>query len=909
MAQLRRASHVLILAGLILSASSAAPQSSATFTYYVAPNGNGAWTGKLPEPEADGSDGPFATIQHARDTIRAAPRTDQITVLIRGGNYYVSEPIRFVPEDSGAVQAPVVYAPYRSEKPVLHGGREITGWMQEGNFWVADLPDVREGRWDFGALWVNGERRQPARTPNATHVAGDFPTKDDFFYMDGPVQELDPATGKENPSATKFRYRAGDVQNWPSLQDAVFVIFHSWATSLHRVKAHDAENRILEFTGPARWHFAYWRPDQWYFIEHLFEALDQPGEWFLNRKEGKLYYIPMPGEDMATASVVAPVAKQLIILEGDPAAGRFVERIYFRGLRLHYTDWPIGPEGHSDGQAESSVSGVVEATGARMCGFENCEIAHVGGYGVWLRRGSQHCWMRHCEAADLGAGGVRIGECGDPTTPAEAAGHITVDNCFLHDGGRIYRSAVGVWIGRSSYNEITHNDIGDFRYSGVSAGWSWGYAPSSAHHNIIAYNRIHDVGKGQLSDMGGIYTLGDSPGTVLHDNYIHDILSNGDISGGWGLYTDEGSTGIVMENNIVFNTRTGTFHQHYGRENILRNNILAFSEREQLIRSRQEDHISFFFEGNIVYFSNGRLLGSNWSNGNFHMNRNLYWDTSGEEILFAGKSFDEWKAAGFDTDSQIADPLFVDIVGRDFTLKPESPALAMGFKPINMKKIGLYGDPDWVNKPIAIAREPFTPPAPPPPASFADDFESTDIGALANAAATNGEEGEAQIRVTDETAASGARSLKFVDRPGLPQAFNPHLVYQPNARAGVAVAKCALRVEPGAALYLEWRDNHDPYRVGPSIWFDGAGNVTVQGKPLTTVPTGQWFKLETTCPLGRQANGVWDLKVTLPDGSEQPLSGLPCGTPEFKRVDWLGFVANADAPGTFFLDDISFEVR
>ena len=909
MRSLRSLAFLLVLSSLLLATVNALAQSANAFTYYVAPNGNDVWSGRLPEPKADGSDGPFATIQHARDAIRSLPRKDQINVLMREGTYLITEPIRFAPEDSGAVQAPVVYAAYRNEKPVIHGGRAITGWSQEGNYWVADLPDVREGRWDFGALWVNGERRQPARTPNATHVAGDYPSKEDFYYMDGPMMEPDPATGKESPSAIKFRYRAGDVQNWASLQDAVFVVFHSWATSLHRVKAHDAENRILEFTGPARWHFAYWRPDQWYFIEHLFEALDQPGEWFLNRKEGKLYYIPMPGEDMATASVVAPVVKQFVCIEGDPAAGRSVDRLYFRGLRFRYADWPIGPEGHSDGQAESSVSGVIEVTGAQTCGFENCEIAHVGGYGVWFRRGTRDCWMRHCEITDLGAGGVRIGECGDPATPAEAVERNTVDNCFLHDGGRIYRSAVGVWIGRSSYNKITHNDICDFRYSGVSVGWSWGYAESSAHHNIIAYNRIHDVGKGQLSDMGGIYTLGISPGTVLHDNYIHDILSNGDISGGWGLYTDEGTTGIVMENNIVFHTRTGTFHQHYGRENILRNNILAFSEREQLIRSRQEEHLSFFFEGNIVYFSNGRLLGSNWSNGNFRMGRNIYWDTSGEEMLFAGKAFDEWKAAGFDTDSQIADPLFVDIAGRDFRLKPESPALAMGFKPINLADIGLYGEPAWVNKPGAIPREPFTPPAPEPPAVFADDFESTEAGALAGVAATNGEDGEALIRVTDETAASGTHSLKFVDRPGLPHAYNPHLVYQPDARSGVAVGKCALRVEPGTALYLEWRDNHDPYRVGPSIWFDGAGNVTVQGNPVTAVPPGQWFKIEVSCPLGQKAAGSWDLKVTLPDGLEQTLSGLSCGNPAFKRVDWIGFVCNADAPGTFYLDDVSLEVR
>ncbi|MBP8130980.1 MAG: right-handed parallel beta-helix repeat-containing protein [Candidatus Hydrogenedentes bacterium] len=887
----------------------AAFAAQADVSLFVSPKGNDAWSGRIAEPSRDGTDGPFATIQHARDVVRTLPKDYPIMVFVREGVYPVAEPIRFAPEDSGGPNGPVIYTAYRSEKPVLHGGRVVTGWTQDGGVWSADLPDVREGRWDFSALWVNGERRQPARTPNCANPAGDFPPDTDFFSIDGPVMELSATSGKEEASATKFRFREGDMQQWPGLQNAVFVVFHAWATSLLRVKNIDWDNRVVEFTGPARWPFARWRADQWYFIEHLREGLDAPGEWYLDRAAGKLYYMPMPGEDMNAAEVVAPVARQFLLVEGDAAQGEFVERIYFRGLRFEYGEWPIEPEGHSDAQAAFTVPGAIEMTGARSCGLQECAIAHVGTYAVWFHHGSKDCWMRQCEAFDLGGGGVRIGEGADPASQLEAAERNTVDNCCLHDGGRIFREAVGVWIGRSSYNRVSRNDVGDFRYSGMSVGWSWGYAPSSAHHNIIEYNHIHDIGKGQLGDMGGIYTLGISPGTVLRGNYIHDVLCHPKLYGGWGLYTDEGSSGIVLENNVVVHTRTGGFHQHYGKENIVRNNIFAFSETEQVIRSRQEEHISFFFENNIVYFSNGRLLGSNWSNGNYRMNRNVYWDTSGAEIEFAGKTFDEWRAAGFDTDSQIADPLFVDLLGGNFALQAESPALALGFRPINMDKVGLYGEAAWVKKAGGSPCLPFTPPAPPAPVSFADDFESTDIGAVANVATTNGEEGEAQIRVTDETAASGARSLKCVDRPGLAHAFNPHLVYQPGARAGVAVGKCALRIEQGTAFYIEWRDSREPYRVGPSLWFDGAGGLSVKGAPVANVPVGQWFRLEITCSLGRQANGAWDLKVTQTDGAEQVFPGLACGNPAFNRVDWLGFVAHADAPGVFYLDDISLEVK
>jgi len=206
-----------------------------------------------------------------------------------------------------------------------------------------------------------------------------------------------------------------------------------------------------------------------------------------------------------------------------------------------------------------------------------------------------------------------------------------------------------------------------------------------------------------LSDMGGIYTLGISPGTVIRNNIFHDIRSY--AYGGWGLYTDEGSSGIVLENNIVYNTKTGSFHQHYGRENIVRNNVLAFSNEGQIQRTREEDHLSFTFERNIVYFNNGRLLSSNWKNGRYVMNHNVYWDTSSPEIAFAGMTFAQWQAKGFDKNSVIADPLFIDPLRFDFRLKPDSPAFKVGFQPIDASKIGLYGDPEWVALPRRLHPE------------------------------------------------------------------------------------------------------------------------------------------------------------------------------------------------------------
>jgi hypothetical protein len=203
---------------------------------------------------------------------------------------------------------------------------------------------------------------------------------------------------------------------------------------------------------------------------------------------------------------------------------------------------------------------------------------------------------------------------------------------------------------------------------------------------LIEFNHVHDIGKGVLSDMGGIYLLGESPGTQVRNNIFHDIESYN--YGGWGLYTDEGSSDILMENNIVYRTKSGGFHQHYGRDNRVQNNILAFSKTGQIMRTREEEHNSFYFKRNIVYFDNTQTLGSNWSNGNFVIDRNLYFSTATEPIQFDGMSFDKWQAKGNDQNSRIADPLFHAPKRGDFTLTKDSPAFDMGFRPIDTTLVG-----------------------------------------------------------------------------------------------------------------------------------------------------------------------------------------------------------------------------
>jgi parallel beta-helix repeat protein len=193
--------------------------------------------------------------------------------------------------------------------------------------------------------------------------------------------------------------------------------------------------------------------------------------------------------------------------------------------------------------------------------------------------------------------------------------------------------------------------------------------------------------------MGGIYTLGPQPGTVVRNNLFHDVTSYD--YGGWGLYTDEGSTGIVLENNVVYRCKSAGFHQHYGRDNVVRNNLLAFNREHSVMRTRAEPHRSFWFTNNVVIADSGTLLGSNWSGttDNFSSDGNLWFDTrNGAEAAkyqFAGKPWSDWQARGQDVKSQIADPLLVDPIHPEKGLRPGSPAFALGFRQIDMSTVGV----------------------------------------------------------------------------------------------------------------------------------------------------------------------------------------------------------------------------
>ncbi len=873
---------------------------------HLSPEGDDAWSGRLAAPAGDGADGPLASLHGARDAIRALKAAGEadapVQVLVQGGQYRMAEPFTLGPEDSGTADAPIGYVAVDGTRPVFSGGLPITGWREaEDGLWAAQVPGVAEGDRYFRQLFVDGQRRQRARTPNRGYLQ--------LTALANPFDRADEA------NLNSFRFREGDLSGaWRNPTDMEVVKLFSWSTTRLPVAAIDDARGIISFggsTGPNPRLFD-WAGDR-YYIEHVFEALDQPGEWYLDRPTGTLYYRSMPGERLDAIDAVAPAIEHLVEFYGreatEDAAAEPVSHITLRGLTFEHAAWPMPETGWKERQAQATMeSAAVHGRFAENCALEDCEVRHVGAHGVWLERGCMTNRLQRCHVWDVGAGGVYLGW---TKVEPEAGGNI-VDNCFIHHLTEVHGGAIGVWIGQSSNNRVTHNEIADMNYTGISVGWKWHYGPTLAHDNLIEDNYVHHCGHHVLSDMGGIYTLGESQGTVIRHNRFEELWCHGAYSHASGIYFDQGTTDLLVENNIVSGATDSGFIVHYGKDSIVRNNIFAFAGKYGLSLGKPEEHRSFIFERNIIYLDHPVMAGRRITE-NEDVEDNLYWCTTGEEPTFCGMSLEQWREAGHDLNAVIEDPLFRDPQNGDFTIADNSPALRLGFEPIPMDGIGLYGDPAWTALPARFDRQPDDPPpAEAEPLRIADDFDTwlklrQAVGGHPLYARVNTEDRPELIAISDEAAASGRQSLRIEDVVGLDKGYNPHFYYSPNYTEGTARGAFMIRIDAATDFYHEWRDAAHPFNVGPTLRITD-GMLALDGTDPVAIPVGEWVRIEVEAALG-EAAGTWTLAVTLPGEERREFPGLACKDEAFQELRWVGFVSNGTTPAVFYLDDMELGVE
>lgn len=905
------------------SASAAREPIAPNVTLYVAADGNDAWSGTLPGPSADAKDGPLATLSGARDRIRRL-RADgkvklPVDVLLRAGRHFLDKTVEFELADSADAQTPVTFAPYCDEKVELCGGRAITGWTVKDGVWTVELPETKSGEWYFRSLFVDGKRAQRARTPD---------DPDHFLYVGRLLAEPPgekPRARFERRAHQGFVYRKGDLKAWPRLDEAVFFTYESWARGIRKVEALDESTRTVLFRRCSMWP-AIHHGENRYWVENLPELLNAPGEWYLDRRSGVLSYIPRPGETPENTEVIAPRVSTFIRLRGDAANDRHVEYLHFRDLTFRYGDWCMEQDGYVAWQADVVVRGAIDLTAARHCSISRCEISRVGLYAINLAQGSRHVRIHHNHLYDLGGGGVKIGHNESyhykyafekwpggldqglrenrPLARGKRCGHCSAENNFIHHGGIIYSSGIGVCIARSSWNRVAHNEVSDFPYSGMSIGMNWDAGPTNAHDNLIEFNHIHRIGRRLMSDLGGIYLLGNSPGTVVRGNHVHDIHHR--LYGSTGLYCDQGSSRILVEDN-VFHHAAGTLFNGGSGQITVRNNIFAFARGATFWGLRGVRAL----RGNVILGS-GEPLCARWDEpggtGDDY-NRNLYWQTTGEKPTWNKQEFDAWRAeTGRDPDSRFADPRFADPDNGDFSLPTDSPALTLGFRPLDLSRVGLYGEREWVDLPNTVTPLPMADLMPGGGAKVVYDFEDFAPGDLPDGFVSHHRRDQGgDIVVTAETALAGKHSLMFKDSPEIDEDYNPHAYHQLGFEKGTVELSYGIRVEGNVTPTVELRDyaSAATFSSGPSIRLDGKRRILANDRATgVTVTPGVWYRIRMQCRLGQGRNGVYDIQITLPDGTVKKLTELPYGNANFNSATWLGLVSSGKQAGRFFVDEV-----
>ena len=519
---------------------------AATTELFVAAGGNDSGPGS--------ESAPLATLAAAQKAVRqriAAGLTGDVTVTIRAGTYRLDQPSVFGPEDSGSEKFAITYRAAPGDKVTVSGGTPVSGWTRgPDGVWTAQVPGVKEGKWHFRQLYVNGRRAVRARSPNANDA--------------NPCWQLAGAELSGDRKRYTLTLAANVLSAWKNVADVEAVVFGNWEINRKRLESVEPKSGLVVLAPPhAEGHEAIRPgPGRWCYFENAREMLDQPGEWYLDRTTGVLSYLPRDGEDLAKAEVVAPRLVELVTVKG--TVERPVRNLHFKGLQFRHTDWPLPAIGYMGIQACHYVSrdhwsqgwevipAAVRLEDAAGCSVEDGLLTNLGGSAIELGLRCRSVAVLGNRIVDATGNGVMVA---GPNDEAQVPADNRVCNNHVHACGVGHAGAVGIWVGFARGTTVSHNLIHGLPYSGISVGWQWNPQPTACKANRVEYNHVYDV-MNQLCDGGCIYTLGFQPGTVIRGNHLHDVRRSRFAQGAPnnGMFIDEGSKGFLFDSNVIYST-------------------------------------------------------------------------------------------------------------------------------------------------------------------------------------------------------------------------------------------------------------------------------------------------------------------------------------------------------------------
>jgi hypothetical protein len=664
----------------------------AHFTCFVAPNGNDQWSGHLPTPNAAGTDGPFATLARARDAARQARGTSHArlmgaTINLRAGTYRLEQPFSLEAQDSGSKIAPTVYRAYRNEEVRIVGGQEVRGWQPVTDTDVLDRIDPAarghvlqtdlhaQGITDYGHLTPRGFSRPT--TPAALEL----------FFQDRPMTLArwpngdEWATIKGVPKGAEggvFTYDGDRPARWTKADD-VWVHGYwtfDWADTYEKVAAIDLDRHEIA-TQPPHGVYGY-TPGRRYYALNLLEELDTPDEYYLNRKTGILYFWP-PASLESGKTVVSLLEAPLITIKD-------ASHIVLRGLTL-----------------EDTRGAGIEIMGCQDCLVADCTVRNIGTDAINISGGAR-CGVQACDIYETGDSGVHLSG-GDRKTLAPG-GHYVV-NCHIHNQSRwdrTYRPAIGIdGVG----NLASHNLIHDGPHNAILMG---------GNDHIIEYNDISRVCT-QTGDAGAIYMGRDlvQRGTIIRYNHLHDIGptlkadQNGRYTEVMAVYLDDCYCGVTIQGNL-FERAGRSIMVGGGRDNSIENNIFVDCNPAIHVDQRGKGWAAKYFAPHSEWMILEHVQEVPYNQPPYstrypHLAEILNDDPAAAKynrilrnIRYGSGRWIDWldglSAKTVETldNWTEGDPGFVAPANHDYRLKPDSPMLMKGFKPIPLSQIGLQLD-------------------------------------------------------------------------------------------------------------------------------------------------------------------------------------------------------------------------